>query len=219
MCIAAGLYPRATTGTAGIILTSGDAGTTWHVAKIPVWVSGITSLGCSSTSFCVAAGDVVLVSYDAGGTWQARSVKDGIVGSVSSLSCASSVACFGVGANPIGTQNPSAAGLLISTTDQGASFQNLSLPAGTSRVSAISCVPGVCYAAGLGARGAPGVFLETSNDGASWSLKPLPSALSAVTALSCKTSTACVLVGDDASGPATASTSDSGATWTITSIA
>jgi hypothetical protein len=185
--------------------------------------------GVSCTSdMCVADGEGVYVSINGGITWVAKNVNGGIDALISVSCIPGSQDCLLIGTNSgIGTS-----GQLVVTADDGGTFTNVSsrLPLGSDSAQQISCVsPADCSIAGPGDPGVnpslpyPSLFGQTGDAGGSWTDRPGPSSffrtppgpipLPGGVGISCVSSTSCVMVGYNGSGPAATVTADGGSSW------
>lgn len=194
-------------------MVSSDGGNTWSVPALPTDVGALGSVDCPSANLCVAVGAQVLVSDDGGQTWNAEFV-DGGTGILRSVSCSSSTDCIALGSNPEGIDNAQAAAFGIVTTDGGATWSSVTLPAGSWTVNAISCSNSTdCTVGGLSSDGGTAPAWSSTDGGNTWSSVSLPSGVSAVASLSCQSDSQCDLVGLQGSQPA--SGSSQGSQWTI----
>lgn len=213
-CIAVGARSRVTTGgSAGIVLVTSDGGGTWSPGVLPVWIGGLSSVACATTTSCVAVGADLLVTSDAGQSWVNRPVSGGIDG-LTSISCASTSTCVALGPNPAGASDPAARASDALTVNGGASWTRGSLPASSASLWRIVCTStSNCVASGdpVVSGKAPPWFV-TANAGAAWQSGTGPPGLASVAAIACPSSTSCVAVGSTgAHNPGVAV--ESGSSW------
>ena len=151
---------------------------------------------------------MIVNSTDGGATWTAQNLPAG-VGTLSSVSCASTSVC-----EALGYSNTSSAYVAVGTTNGGASWQSQTLPSGLVNVGQISCPStSECIAVGQTSPTGP-MFFGTTDGGASWVTQVAPAGLSDLTSVACPSVTTCIAVGwttDFASAIVT--TSDGGTTW------
>ncbi len=118
------------------------------------------------------------------------------------MSCTSTTACLAGGAN---SQN--SAGVVLSSTDGGATWSPVSLPSGTEPVTALQCTAGTGCLVGAGAR-----VLQTTDLGASWTTT-VAVGMGLSSEFTCPTATECFEVGSgDSSEGQVDETTDGGAT-------
>jgi hypothetical protein len=152
-----------------------------------------------------------LVSNDAGATWTPVGVTGG-VNQLDSISCSSSTTCVAVGPNPGGAFNHALPADAIETTDGGATFHDITLPAYTASVFEVSCSLGsTCVASGAEGTGQSAPAFATSSDGGTtWAASAAPPTFVGVSGISCVSAGDCVLVGATNGGAATVSLSANG---------
>jgi photosystem II stability/assembly factor-like uncharacterized protein len=142
------------------ILNTTNGGTSWATAAIPSRLAAQdtfapSTLSCAETGNCLAIfSDVadsyteVLSSADGGATWAAAAATGFRHGVITSLSCAGGADCWAAGVSD--TSGGTASGVVASTSDGGATWQEAQLPQGVGVVVDISCPNGSsCYALGL----------------------------------------------------------------------
>jgi photosystem II stability/assembly factor-like uncharacterized protein len=147
---------------AGVVLYSDDGGATWAPATLPAPSTGLTSISCSGDLDCVATSTTpgiarsdVWVTPDGGKTWDAVPANQVPSSLLISVSCAASSSCWASGAlyltDPSSHQLTGIRPLLMSTDDQGQSWQEAAVPGGIAKaVTALSCPEtGTCFALGL----------------------------------------------------------------------
>jgi hypothetical protein len=204
-CVSVGVSPGEAGPYAGQLLVSTNGGTSWSVPTLPAMVGALGSVDCPTSTFCVSVGSSIVVSTDGGVTWSQRTVTGG-TGVLRSVACLSASTCVAVGANPGVAQDPSARAFGVVTTDGGATWRSVVLPAGSATLDVVSCSNTTCEAAGSEFRGTPAQIL-VSPDGSTWSANQLiGTSVTAVSALSCASGANCVFVGEKGKSPITLST-------------
>ncbi|MGH9088915.1 MAG: WD40/YVTN/BNR-like repeat-containing protein [Acidimicrobiales bacterium] len=150
-CVAAGVAPGSP--SAGAVRYSADGGASWSVATLPAGVALVRAVSCADAAHCVAVGNGVatapgspygpseaLTSSDGGRSWSLAGPV--LTGTAGSLSCPVPGRCWAAG-------HRQSAGLLAATTDGGASWSAVGIPAGVEYVGDISCpTTGDCVAVG-----------------------------------------------------------------------
>jgi hypothetical protein len=139
-------------------------------------------------------------------------------GGFNAVSCGTAAACVVVGADS------SANGAVATSSNSGASFQYVTVPASTPTLNAVSCTgSSVCVAVG------GNDIIRSSNGGSSWASTQLSDAGISLLAVTCQGTTLCIAggidegvadpTGEDLQMQAVAySSSDGGQTWTQGSI-
>ncbi len=135
----------------GLAVTT-DGGATWTAPMLPGTLTEFfLGVNCPDTSHCVAVGDSgqIATTTDGGATWADHSVsvpanEDWDLWSVS---CWSTTACAASGGT--GFYHPGHPGLVLATSDGGATWASTFMPAPQHGVPAIACVSGgACWAGG-----------------------------------------------------------------------
>lgn len=162
-CVAAGVVPGSP--STGAIRYTADGGATWSPAMLPAGVQLVRAVACADARRCVAVGNggapatgpaagtgtgapygpsEALTSTDGGRSWTlAGHVLSGGV-TVGALSCPTAGHCWAAG-------HRQADGLVVATSDGGATWKAAGLPAGVEYVADISCpATGSCVAVGSG---------------------------------------------------------------------
>lgn len=195
-CVAVGVVSDPIRGTSGAAIRSTDGGVTWTSVSLAGYEDqALDTVFCPSATACIAGGDVIDVSHDGGATWQAATVTGGLQ-VVRSVSCPTSGRCVAVGPNAQAAHGPSAQPTAVVSSDGGATWNPVPVPAGSGALDTVSCPTATsCTASGGSATDGTATSLVSSNGGATWTAAPAP-ALSGVAALSCPpTSTGCVEAG------------------------
>ena len=202
-CVSVGVTPSVTGPFGGQLLVSSDGGTTWKVPTSPPSYGALGSVACPTASFCVAVGAKILVSTNGGQTWSERSVNGG-TGVLRSVACSSASTCLAIGGNPGAAQDATVAAFAVQTTDGGATWSPVAMPAGSGTLDVVACVSGRCEAAGSSFNGRPTPIFRSANDGKSWtSDSSVSSSITDVSGLTCVSSTSCVFVGHAGQSPVT----------------
>lgn len=225
-CIAGGWNASWRVGSAAV---STNGGATWQES---VDDPPLQSLGCTST-FCVGSGlGIAFSSGDDGETWQHFGLPDDLDASLNSVVCLSTTTCIVVGQNLQGNTDPTATAAAFMTTDDGQEWTNISpsFPPATSGMAELACPSSdTCYALGYPNLDNDAlVAAMTTDSGEDWTSVSGPTGVTlgmpysfddgfGFNGLSCYSTTACVVVGQGASGPAAAYTTDSATSWTLAS--
>lgn len=219
-CVAAG-FPallQAPVPTEAAVLRTTTSGRTWtqHAVATAVPIASL-ELSCGSSSTCVLAGSfeggALEGTADGGTTWSAQDA--GTIPPVpEELSCAAAGTCEVLG-EELGTGGL-AQGYAERTTDDGATWQQQSLPVGVAVLAAnLSCpTTTTCFAIGFDELGHKYVLVTTTNSGTTWTASSLPAGLVYVTGMDCPTATDCLAVGfGSTSSTQLEVTTDGGTTW------
>jgi photosystem II stability/assembly factor-like uncharacterized protein len=169
-----------------------DGGVTWSVLPgdfEPGALSCVNTTTCAvseNDSFSTGFGiEYTYLNGAASGT-DISQFADGIDG----LSCVTSGVCDAV----------SAAGIWHQTTDDGISWQALTLPSGVGSLAGVSCSSAAsCTAVGQQSDGTP-LILSTSDGGSTWAEPTVPSEVRSLSAVSCPTSGVCEATGTGSLG-------------------
>lgn len=224
VCIASGYTPYGSTS-----MTS-DGGTTWQQST--GFQPPLIDLTCTSTATCVgvvAQSPNVAVSSDDGVTWQKFAFLDNGFEVPTSVACPpSTTTCIMVGQNTQGISEPSLPAASFLTTDEGQTWSNISssFPSGSWTMFDISCpTSATCYAVGNPGSGQADEGAITSNGGQAWTSFVGPTGvespgetLAGFQSLSCASSSDCVVVGHNSSGPTVALTTNSATSWTQATV-
>lgn len=202
-----------------VALTSTDGGVSWARHYLPPGTGYLNSLDCPTVSVCFAAASVSipnttrylgqeLSSTDGGETWRLHGGDDVKPLAFGTLSCPTPSSCLAVGRAQSG---PTA----LVTTDSGATWQQLTPPAGVADLSDVACASStacVLLATPSDSRFATLAF-TTSDLGASYQSHDLPPAGYGYQDLDCFALT-CLAVGSNQGYHGViAASGDDGATW------
>ena len=217
-CEAVGDTSLSVVASSGAVVGTTDAGTIWSVQQTPSDVGGLYGIACPSVTRCVATaigkiGGPVLAAItttDGGTTWTARTASNRYSFYPSTgLACPSVTTCVAAGEN---VSFDSA--LMAKTTNGGAAWSAIPIPAGVISLSGIACSSGsTCEAVGSTDNGY--VIVGTSDGGATWRTQRRTTGLLMLTGISCPSVTTCMVVGelDSVQGGTILATNDGGARW------
>jgi hypothetical protein len=139
LCMAVGLSG---TGTAGVVLTTKDAGATWAQASVPTGAIVVTTVACADATDCTAiASDGTTFwsahSTDFGRTWvREGDLPPGFL-DAGNLSCVTGAACLVTGYTA--TTAGHGQGAIAISTDGGVTWAAATVPAGTGLVQDAVC--------------------------------------------------------------------------------
>ncbi len=197
----------------GQIATPNATGWTTQIAPIAT----VDAVSCGSVSNCMAAGatagfgSAVTNSTDGGTSWATSFVAPYGVDDLDAVSCPSPSVCTAGGTAEGGLLNGAALGpgVVVNSTDGGATWIPQALPAGVATLSSISCAStSVCEALGSTSTGNPAI-VGTTNGGSTWQSQSVPSGFAANGQLSCGSASDCTAVN----GGGLFGTTDGGSTW------
>ena len=143
-------------------------------------------------------------------TWQTQASYPAEPG-VTTVACPSTTDCYAAGSNSSGGAD------VLATTNSGATWSTLTLPAGSG--GPIACpATTTCYLAGADASGNPVVFV-TTDGGSTWTSDDLPAGFETAS-MACPSTTSCYLVGYSSSTQSygAVATTDSGVSWAAQSL-
>jgi photosystem II stability/assembly factor-like uncharacterized protein len=228
LCMAVGLSG---TGTAGVVLTTSDAGTTWAPASVPSGAIVITSIECAAATDCTAiASDGTTFwsahSTDFGRTWtQEGDLPPGFL-DAGNLACVAGASCLVTGYTA--TTAGHGQGAIAISTDGGGTWTAASVPAGTGLVQGAVCATiSSCLAVGTMSTTvsavvpAKGQLLTSDDGGHTWaSATAGQQPVDDMYGVDCPSGSTCAVVGTNWIGipavgtGAVAHSSDGGATFT-----
>ncbi len=213
-CVAIGTPTR----RALLAVSTGDGGRHWTSQSVPGTVEhAAPHVSCAAVRRCVLVaalpGGSLEVSSAATGTFRASGAVPQPP-QLRGLSCPSTGTCLAAGALADAVGGTASRAYAERTTDGGATWVSLHLPAGVTTITAVSCATAAsCALAGRAAAGAA-QLLTTADGGATWATSILPKALSPVDALACPTTAECVAAGAGRVGV----TQDDGSTWSLPAL-
>jgi photosystem II stability/assembly factor-like uncharacterized protein len=226
LCIAVGL---SATGTAGVVLTTSDAGATWTQASVPTGAIVVTSVMCAATTDCTAiVSDGTTFwsahSADFGRTWtQEGDLPPGFL-DAGHLACAAGAACLVTGYTA--TTSGHGQGAIAISTDGGGTWAAATIPTGTGLVQDAVCATiSSCLAVGSTSTTvsavvpAKGELLTSSDGGHTWVISSSGQAVDDMFGIDCPSPTTCAVVGTNWIGTpavgtgAVARSDDGGATF------
>jgi hypothetical protein len=149
-CTAVGQGVQSTT-TQAVIIDTVDGGHTWAQVATPPGVLDMSAVTCMADGRCVAIGatgmgDAALISTSTGSAWtQAGALPAGMTGA-RDVACSNDEDCW------VTARSTAAAGAVSGaialTTDGGASWTALPIPAGTGLLNGIACIAGATTGSG-----------------------------------------------------------------------
>jgi photosystem II stability/assembly factor-like uncharacterized protein len=199
----------------------------------PAGTGRLGALSCASARRCWAVGvarpdaaarpgtTTVIVATKIGGrTWREQHVAGGSIPQLSGVSCPTPTACIAVGSN--GASLPGS-GVVLATTDGGATWSPVAAPTGALTVITVSC-SSVTQCLAIVSDGSF-IWSATSTDfGQAWQRQGnMPSLFLASDDLSCTAGGPCLVAGYVPTGTGTgegavALSADGGRTWSLASV-
>ena len=218
-CVSVG-YTINTTAhtTTPAILDSSDGGLKWKSKVVPAGTMTLIRVGCSTSTTCVALGTgtvsnefVADASSNGSLAWNAETVPPPVE-NITGLSCWSSTDCVAVGSTENALQPPEPEGVVITTSNYGASWIVGTSPTGLSSISDVTCPSAdECIAVGTGSQTSLGI--DTSSDGGvTWTASTIggdTADMNAPSGVACNTPSTCMAYGFDELLLST----DAGQTW------
>ena len=203
-CMAVGSNGASLPGS-GVVVTTGDAGTTWSPAAAPMNALAVTSVECASPSDCtVIVSDGTLTwsahSADFGQTWQQEGNMPSLFLAGNDLLCVAGGLCLVAGYVP--TSNGHGQGAISISTDGGRTWSLATVPPGLGVLQSAACLSAsVCLAAGTTSTTvsdvvpAKGELLRSTDGGHTWvpSTGLLP--VDDVYGIACPSARQCAVVG------------------------
>jgi hypothetical protein len=140
-CTAVG---QTSAGQAAIIATA-DGGSTWALETAPAGILDITTVSCRADDACVAIGStsgglVSLGSTSPATGWVQQAALPATISGATDLSCSDATDCWVTGFSSVDVDH--ASGVVVLTTDGGATWSTVVTPTGIGYLSGVSCLPG-----------------------------------------------------------------------------
>jgi photosystem II stability/assembly factor-like uncharacterized protein len=201
-----------TTFKTGMVLVSGDGGSTWTQYNVPAGVGTLSAVSCSAASSCVAVGGTsVITTTDSGTSWSSKTMGQN---ALTAVTCPSATECI-VGGSDAPVQSGCDSGHTYTTTNSGLAWQ--ATPTRCFVPSAISCsTSSRCVVVGThtNATAQNGEILASQNAGETWQSRyVLSSTNTQLSAVACFTARQCVAVGSSPT-QALLRSSNGGNSWT-----
>lgn len=227
-----------------VAMSSNDGGRRWDAVAVPKGENELTLVACTTRRDCIAEGEVesivgdpsggnrisIITTNNGGSSWKQRPIPIDSAAppgfpSFTGLTCATPNHCLLLGdATP---PDGSSLGVILSSSDSGASWTDQALPPDTTILNGISCGSATqCVAAGGGFGGRGGStqdLLSTNNGGQTWTVRSVPPSAEGLDGVSCSSATSCLAVGFAYSSAAPTAqpaavivTHDGGVTWNAT---
>jgi photosystem II stability/assembly factor-like uncharacterized protein len=226
LCMAVGLSG---TGTAGVVLTTNDAGATWAQAPVPTGALFVSSVMCAAATDCtaIASDDTSFWSAhstDFGHTWTKEgNLPPGLL-DAGNLSCVAGAACLVTGYTA--TAAGHGQGAIAISTDNGVTWAAATIPTGTGLLQDAVCATiSSCLAVGTTSNTvsavvpAKGELLTSDDGGHTWVSAAAGQPVDDMFGIDCPSRSTCVVVGTNWSGTpaigtgAVARSTDGGATF------
>ncbi len=203
-----------------VVLETTDAGVTWTVSSsgnpyysangascsttgqcqvVGVGITNCTPTG-SGSSRCGAAGAALGPGPSGGSTtaWSPERLPRGVF-ALNGVTCPGATTCLAVGQSADSTLGH---GVVLETTDAGATWRALRPPVDSNSLMSISCLTmRTCFVTGGLGRGFEPVVYETTNAGASWHVVARFPGLSNLVRSTCTPSGFCLATGTVGFGP------------------
>jgi hypothetical protein len=146
-CTAVG---QTSAGQAAIISTA-DGGSSWVLQTVPAGILDITTVSCRPDDACVAVGSttgglVSLGSASPASGWVQQAALPTTISGATDLSCTDATDCWVTGFSSVDVDH--ASGVVVLTTDGGATWSTVVTPPGIGYLSGVSCLPGSATADG-----------------------------------------------------------------------
>ena len=198
----------------------------------PAGTGDLGAISCATARRCWAVGEaspdaaahpgsatVIVATRNGGRSWHAQHVAGGSTPELSGVSCPTTRDCIAVGSD--GASLPG--GVVVATTNGGATWTPVSSPTGALTVMAVSCSSvSACLAV---VSDGSSLWSATSTDfGQAWQREgTMPSSFLASNDLSCTTGGPCLVAGYVPTGTGTgegavALSDDGGQTWSLASV-
>lgn len=207
-------------GTDGdVVLGTDDGGTNWTQQGTTFLPGSILAgVACPSSSACQAVGTsanagLILGTTNGGSTWTNESVPTNVE-ALLGIDCPSTSVCEAVGTETVPSEGVPV-GVVLGTTDGGASWSEQTLPTVEGPLFAVACSSNsTCEVVGTDVADDQAVALGTADDGTSWTAQSLPSTATLLTGVACPTVSACEAVGVQSA----LRTDDGGTRWIAQSV-
>ena len=202
LCMAVGLSGSA---SAGIVLTTHDAGSSWRVVGLPAGATVISGVECASAVDCtVIATDGTTFwsahSNDFGRIWQRGGNLPAGLQDAGSLTCVTGGPCLVTGVTA--TTAGHGQGAIVISADGGATWTAANVPAKTGLLQSVVCATVTsCMAAGTTSSTisaivpAKGEMLTSQDGGQTWRQSPAPPSIDDVYGVACPSPRICAMVG------------------------
>jgi photosystem II stability/assembly factor-like uncharacterized protein len=170
----------------------------------------IAGLMTATLASVAGPGSSPAAASGAPGSWQTEKTYQSTIDILDAVSCPSPSVCTAVGSTAAG----GSPGVIVNSTDGGATWTTQKLPAGLGTLSSVSCAStSVCEALGYSNTPSANFAVGTTNGGATWQSQTLPSGLVGASWISCPSTSECIAVGQTSPGAMIFGTTDGGATW------
>jgi photosystem II stability/assembly factor-like uncharacterized protein len=191
--------------SAGIVLTTRNAGASWAAVAVPAGATVITSVECSSTIDCtVIATDGTTFwsahSVDFGRQWQRGGSLPAGLEDAGSLTCVTGGSCLVTGFTA--TTAGHGQGAIAVSNDGGTTWTAANVPAKTGPLQSVACASvTLCVAAGTTSTTvsavvpAHGEMLTSQDGGQTWTPSPARPSVDAVFGIACPSPRICAMVG------------------------
>ena len=202
LCMAVGLTGSA---SAGIVLTTSNAGSSWRAVPIPAGATVITGVECASAIDCtIIATDGTTFwsahSNDFGHTWQRGGNLPAGLQDAGSLTCVTGGSCLVTGFTT--TTAGHGQGAIVISDDGGATWTAANVPAKTGLLQSTVCATVTsCVAAGTTSTTvsaivpAKGEVLMSQDGGRTWTRSHATPSIDDVYGISCPSPRICAVVG------------------------
>jgi len=197
-----------------VVVRTANGGASWAFAQVPFHAYAPRSVSCVSATTCIAVGHspgntaFVFATSDAQ-HWTSQTITPVPTDQPGQISCVSATACAIV-----------ASGAGFATVDGGATWPQVSVPAGLEAPSSLTCFTASrCIGLGADSAGTPAV-ITTGNFGSTWSRSTFPTDAGRPSAVSCPATTLCYalsitpLPGTNRNRTHVLTSTDKGQTWT-----
>ena len=203
-CMAVGSNGASLPGS-GIVVTTGDAGTTWSPATAPMNALAVTSVQCASPFDCTAiVSDGTLTwaahSADFGQTWQQEGDLPSPFLAGNDLTCIAGGLCLVAGYVP--TSNGHGQGAISVSADGGRTWSLAAVPLGLGVLQSATCLSASeCLAAGTTSTTvsdvvpAKGEILRSTDGGHTWVPTTALPSVDDVYGIACPSARQCAMVG------------------------